>query len=167
LGPEAVLQMVPHADHRPEATLADVPCRIDAPRPRARAGGAARKRTRTTAGVRLTAASSSGANATAANATAASSASPAVNPMVDGSDSAGLRPAWLLETAQALAVREGQPLLQGALHKLCGPERIETGWWDSPGAARDYFVARDTRGSLCWIYRECRSDRWFLQGWFA
>lgn len=78
-----------------------------------------------------------------------------------------LRPAWLLETPQALGVRDGGPVLQGDLQRVCGPERIETGWWDSPGAARDYFVARDLRGGLCWIYRECSGGRWFLQGWFA
>jgi len=152
LGREAVLQMVPHADHRPEVALADTPCRIAAPRARARAGGAARTRTH--------------AASTAAGSAGASVAS-SVGSLAKLSGSAGLRPAWLLETAQALAVREGRPVLQGALQKLSGPERIETGWWDSPGAARDYFVARDTRGSLCWIYRECRSGRWFLQGWFA
>jgi len=78
-----------------------------------------------------------------------------------------LRPAWLLEVPQALALRAGAPVLRGALQLLDGPERIETGWWDSTGAVRDYFVARDARGCLCWIYRECRSGQWFLQGWFA
>jgi len=128
LGPAAVLQMTPHADHRPEVALAERPCRIAA-RVRAKAPSTA----------------SSGS----------------------AGGSLALRPAWLLETAQALAVRDGQPVMQGALQIVSGPERIETGWWDSAGAVRDYFVARDARGSLCWIYRECSGGSWFLQGWFA
>ena len=41
-----------------------------------------------------------------------------------------------------------------ALHLLSGPERIETGWWDSALAGRDYFIAAAADGALVWIYRE-------------
>jgi len=138
LGHACVRQMAPRADHRPEVALNDIPWRMTA---RARAGGAARSR-------KMRAAAGLGHPAMSVGSTA-------------------LRPVWLLEMPQALAVRNGRPVLQGALQRVSGPERIEIGWWDSAGAARDYFVARDARGSLCWIYRECSGGRWYLQGWFA
>ena len=138
LGSASVRQMAPRADHRPEVALNDIPWRMTS---RRRVDGAARSR-------KIRAAASSGHSAIPVGSTA-------------------LRPAWLLEMPQALTVRNGRPVLQGALQRVSGPERIETGWWDSAGAARDYFVARDARGSLCWIYRECGGGRWFLQGWFA
>ena len=60
---------------------------------------------------------------------------------------------------------------------LGGPERIESGWWDSgeqrgerlrpsdpaPGdVRRDYFLARSPPGELCWIFRDATG--WWLQG---
>jgi protein ImuB len=46
------------------------------------------------------------------------------------------RPIWLLNEPLPLAKPE---LLQG-------PERIESGWWDGKGVARDYYVARQCGG---------------------
>jgi hypothetical protein len=37
---------------------------------------------------------------------------------------------------------------------LCGPERIETGWWDGDPVARDYFIAVDAEGALLWVFRQ-------------
>jgi hypothetical protein len=33
--------------------------------------------------------------------------------------------------------------------------------------ARDYFVARTGTGERLWIYRDLRSNRWFLHGFFG
>ncbi len=87
---------------------------------------------------------------------------------------AALRPLWIL--SQPLRVSEihhPQPRYGGPLTLLAGPERIESGWWDSlrPRAHavhRDYFVARNARGQTLWIYRELAMPRtWFLHGFFS
>jgi protein ImuB len=58
---------------------------------------------------------------------------------------------------------DGQPLTL-----LRGPERIQTGWWDEGGIARDYYVARAADGAHWWIFRECDPPRrWFVHGCFA
>jgi protein ImuB len=78
------------------------------------------------------------------------------------------RPAWLLAAPEELAQRSGHPWRHGRLELLHGPERIESGWWDGAEATRDYYTARDTHGSLLWIYRECGAPRrWFLHGVFG
>jgi len=83
------------------------------------------------------------------------------------------RPAWLLPVPQALAEREAQPMLQGRpLQLLSGPERIETGWWDSEPAARDYYIAQTESGALVWVWHARLPSaeagaQWFLQGRFA
>jgi protein ImuB len=54
------------------------------------------------------------------------------------------------------------------LELLCGPERIETGWWDGREVTRDYFVARDAQGVRLWIYRERRAPKnWYVHGLFG
>jgi protein ImuB len=79
------------------------------------------------------------------------------------------RPLWLLATPEPLEREKsqqwGRPRRQGALQLLRGPERIESGWWDGADVARDYYVARDSRGSLLWIYRDVLG--WFLHGVFG
>jgi protein ImuB len=67
------------------------------------------------------------------------------------------RPIWLLA--------EPQPLSSPQL--LEGPERIESGWWDGKGVARDYYVARSGSGERLWVFQERRSRRWYLHGVFA
>ena len=78
------------------------------------------------------------------------------------------RPVWLFAQPEELGTRNGKPWLRGTLDLLEGPERIESGWWDQADAERDYYVARDKRGSLVWIYHECvEPRRWFLHGVFG
>jgi protein ImuB len=96
------------------------------------------------------------------------------------------RPVWLLDVPL--------PIPEPAI--LQGPERIESGWWDGKGVARDYYVARAQRarpgpgsppaqvaipargaspscgepqasGARLWVFQERRSKRWFLHGVFA
>jgi protein ImuB len=47
-----------------------------------------------------------------------------------------------------------------------GPERIETGWWRGPSLVRDYFHVETETGTHAWIFRNLRSRRWYLHGWF-
>jgi len=88
------------------------------------------------------------------------------------------QPLWLLPAPQPLAERGQQPLLAGQpLQLLAGPDRLETGWWDSAGlAVRDYFIAQAATGALVWVYRHrlppddagaAAGPGWFLQGLFA
>ena len=78
------------------------------------------------------------------------------------------RPMWLLEAPEPLDLEHGEPWHRGALRLESGPERIESGWWDGAGIARDYYVARTTRGVRLWIFRGGTGDRgWFLHGVFG
>jgi protein ImuB len=67
------------------------------------------------------------------------------------------RPVWLLNEPMPLAKPE---ILQG-------PERIESGWWDGKGVARDYYVARHADGVRLWVFQERQSKRWYVHGVFA
>ncbi|RMF80148.1 MAG: DNA polymerase Y family protein [Planctomycetota bacterium] len=49
----------------------------------------------------------------------------------------------------------------------CGPERIETGWWRGPDVQRDYFRLTTEHGGQLWVFRDCRSGRWYLHGVFG
>jgi protein ImuB len=85
------------------------------------------------------------------------------------------RPVWLLPEPQPLPERQSRPMLDGQpLQLLCGPERVESGWWDAPLTERDYFIAQTRDGALVWIYRARLplsavrdAQGWYLQGWFA
>ena len=78
------------------------------------------------------------------------------------------RPTWLLREPRSLNTINERPHYHGALTILAGPERIETGWWDNKPVARDYFVARNPRYEVCWIFRDYRlGKRWYLHGFFA
>jgi protein ImuB len=71
------------------------------------------------------------------------------------------RPLWLLQ----------QPVhLEAEAHcgwRLRGLERLESGWWDGADVARDYFLAETPDGERLWVYRDRRSQNWFLHGLFA
>ncbi len=78
------------------------------------------------------------------------------------------RPLWMLRQPEPLAVREEKPLYQGVLTLTEGPERLETGWWDKAGIARDYFVAVNPKGIRLWIYKNRnRQKGWYLHGIFG
>lgn len=73
------------------------------------------------------------------------------------------RPLWLLDTPRRATV---------PLTLIAGPERIETGWWQT-GIRRDYFRARDSHGRALWIYRDLATARqesapvYYLHGLFG
>jgi protein ImuB len=75
---------------------------------------------------------------------------------LQGADDSMPRPIWLLE----------QPIEWVPLKILHGPERIESGWWDGKGVARDYYVAQ-SHGVKLWVFQERQSQRWYLHGVFA
>ena len=78
------------------------------------------------------------------------------------------RPLWMLPEPRPLGNEKGLPLYQGRLELLDGPERLETGWWDDDGIARDYFVAANPAGMHLWIFRNRdRESGWYLHGMFG
>ena len=87
------------------------------------------------------------------------------------------RPLLLLPQPHPLPMKNDVPVYREPLTLITGPERIEHGWWDHASPAhgaparavhRDYFVARNARGQLLWVFRELAAPRgWFLQGLFA
>jgi protein ImuB len=78
------------------------------------------------------------------------------------------RPLWMLPQPQLLGMEQGQPLYRGPLKLLDGPERLETGWWDDDGIARDYFVAVNPAGMHLWVFRNRgRQPGWYLHGMFG
>ncbi|QEI07277.1 DNA polymerase Y family protein [Pigmentiphaga aceris] len=79
------------------------------------------------------------------------------------------RPFWLLDTPIALVMRDNRPLYGTPLHKVRGPERIESGWWDQL-AIRDYFVYEDEHATRYWLYQDRNPGadiKWFLHGIFG
>ena len=78
------------------------------------------------------------------------------------------RPLWMLSEPRPLTVEQGCPVYQGFLKLLDGPERLETGWWDENGIARDYFVATNPGGVYLWIFQNRNTDvGWYLHGIFG
>ena len=70
------------------------------------------------------------------------------------------RPSWLLPKPKRCTIEDYEI--------LAGPERIESGWWDGRDCRRDYFIVRDTHGSMLWAFHEYKPRRgWYLHGIFA
>ena len=63
------------------------------------------------------------------------------------------RPPWLL----------AQPQRVVPARLLGAPERIELGWWEGE-APRDYFLAQDRAGRVCWVYRDLQDGGFYLHG---
>ena len=79
------------------------------------------------------------------------------------------RPLWMLPEPLPLTTDPaGNPEYHGPLELVDGPERLETGWWDGKGIARDYYVATNAKGVHLWIYRNRnRQATWHLHGIFG
>jgi protein ImuB len=78
------------------------------------------------------------------------------------------RPLWMLPEPALLTAEHGYPLLQGRLILLEGPERLETGWWDNDGIARDYYTAMNPQGLRLWVFRNRNhAPAWYLHGFFG
>ncbi len=77
------------------------------------------------------------------------------------------RPFWLLPAPIALITRDNRPLYGSPLHKVRGPERIESGWWDAP-IARDYYVFEAQDATRYWLFQERNgTPGWYLHGIFG
>jgi protein ImuB len=153
LGHEQVQRLALIEDHRPEFNTA--PQAADAWTPPASSGQKSLREQRATLPFTL-----KGPHASSAEGAAQQRAP------VDGA-----RPVWLWAEPEPLKERESHPLLDGRpLRLLCGPERIESGWWDASLVERDYFIAQAGDGALVWIYR-ARVPKsncgWFLHGRFG
>lgn len=48
-----------------------------------------------------------------------------------------------------------------------GPERVESGWWSGPTQRREYYRIALQSGDWWWIYRDLRTQTWYLHGAFA
>lgn len=48
---------------------------------------------------------------------------------------------------------------------VAGPDRISGGKWEQ-AYAREYFRAVTVDGSLVWLFRDAKADRWFVQGFW-
>lgn len=71
----------------------------------------------------------------------------------------GPRPGWLLA--------EPQPVREGSVRLLSGPERIESGWWDGADVRRDYYLIETRAGQRGWAFRAVGGGPLLLHGWFA
>jgi protein ImuB len=86
-------------------------------------------------------------------------------------------PTWLLDAPLKLTTVQHHPHYLGPLTLLAGPQRLESGWWDGDQVAlRDYYVARSMQSGLLWIYRDrlpgagtlsSSEPCWYLHGLFA
>jgi protein ImuB len=72
------------------------------------------------------------------------------------------RPLWLLPAPRTIAASS-----RAVSAIVSGPEAIESGWWDGLPIAREYFVARSSRGALAWIFRDRGSSQTFVHGLFG
>ncbi len=85
-----------------------------------------------------------------------------------GSISRNPRPLWLLQDPVRLNINKGRLFHRRVISIISGPERIETHWWSGADVRRDYYVAKELKGSRLWIYREKGGERgWYLHGIFA
>lgn len=70
------------------------------------------------------------------------------------------RPGWLLHEPQ---------LLDDLFPRiLCGPERIESGWWDGGDTRRDYYLIETRDGRRAWAFHGAgQTGPLWVHGWFA
>lgn len=47
-----------------------------------------------------------------------------------------------------------------------GPERVSGCGWETDSFAREYFRCVTREGTMVWIYRDVRSQHWYLHGWW-
>lgn len=62
-------------------------------------------------------------------------------------------PAWLRY--------EGREYVVSA---VAGPERLETGWWRGADVRRDYFRVTTEGGQQFWVFRELKTQTWYVHG---
>lgn len=71
------------------------------------------------------------------------------------------RPVWLLREPQQINPPDPRSIESG-------PERIETGWWDSTEARRDYYIIRNRNACRLWVFHKHTEDQqWYVHGYFG
>lgn len=80
---------------------------------------------------------------------------------------AGERPTWLLTRPEPLRERDQRLWWRAPLEILRGPERVESPPDLGEVKRRDYYIAREQSGRICWIFREMDSGNWFVHGLFG
>ncbi len=76
------------------------------------------------------------------------------------------RPVFLLREPRLLGAGSGLTLA-GQLRITDGPERLESGWWDGHDVARDYYIAEGAKPARYWVFRDLRTNAWYLHGLFS
>lgn len=79
----------------------------------------------------------------------------------------GERPTWLLPTPERLKERSNGLFWRTPLEILRGPERLESPPENGQVRRRDYYIAQEKTGRICWIFRELETGCWFAHGLFA
>jgi protein ImuB len=51
------------------------------------------------------------------------------------------------------------------ISSAAGPDRVSGGQWGEP-YAREYFRCVTDDGMMVWLFRDARSDEWYLHGWW-
>ncbi|WHI48260.1 DNA polymerase Y family protein [Microbulbifer sp. VAAF005] len=77
------------------------------------------------------------------------------------------RPNWLLAHPTKLESSEHKLFYQGELQLLQGPERIDGYWWQHGRHGRDYYIAKNRRDELYWVFQDLTTEEWFLHGVYS
>ena len=77
------------------------------------------------------------------------------------------RPLWILPEPVPLGDSAGTCSVPIAALERSEPERIESGWWDGHDVRRDYYGVNMPTGERLWVYRDCRTQDWYLHGVFG
>ncbi len=86
-------------------------------------------------------------------------------PLKQASTLPGAFPSILPKIRPLILLPEPQPLTE-QYTVLEGPERVRSAWWGKQEIYRDYFIARDNQGAVCWLFTEPQGT-WFLHGYFC
>lgn len=70
------------------------------------------------------------------------------------------------EQRPSLLLHQPWPMPEPRLPPKLRFERIESGWWHEQDAQRDYTTL-NINGGRAWVYRERKTGKWFLQGWWG
>jgi protein ImuB len=55
-------------------------------------------------------------------------------------------------------------VIEGAVRVASGPWEVEEGWWTEEAVRREYWDVEIDGGGVYRLYRDRRSERWFLDG---
>ncbi len=76
------------------------------------------------------------------------------------------QPNWLFKTPKPISAKYDKPHYKGPLDLIHGPQRLVNNWWSNL-ESRDYYVARQACGSLLWVFKDRKTQRWFIHGLYG